>query len=113
MRRLALVGLLLLLIVAPVAAQVLPGFPTSGIETYYLSGTARGVTADLCGAGNSEGVWFYVIAGKVYVTTTGSGTPGASDVTLNAGDSLYVRPANKLRIVDNGTPASARAQCLQ
>ena len=111
--RLNPLALALLLLPATVSAQVL----TSGEETITVSSTTLGVTANLCGAGNTGGAYIQVLTNAVYLALhSPSATADSGDFAISAGTGgpqFWMKPASRIRMIRQSADSSVKVQCTE
>jgi hypothetical protein len=110
-------ALLVLLLVLPGAAlgQVaIGGVPTSGEETLTVGAAAKGITANLCGPGNTRGALIQVKGAAIYFSLhAATATPDSNDFEASAGTFVAVRPASQLRMIRQAGDATVKVQCFE
>ena len=90
---------------------------TSSEETISVSTTTVGVTADLCGTGNRGGAYLQVLTNGVYLALhSQTATADSGDFRLDAttsGPVLWVKPANKIRMIRQSADSNVKVQCTE
>lgn len=96
------------------ADVVMEGQATSGHEAITVSSAAKGVTANLCGSGNTGKALFQVKSNDIYVSFySTSATPANTDFLVTAGSFFSAEPAAKVRMIRVTNDATVIVQCFQ